>query len=330
MIVFIRNGMRQERLIMENKGTVRFFATAAVLATLVMTVFVQGCEKKRRIAGAAVEQGRELAEHDRKISQLVNDLSKYERKLTEQVRKLSEVEKGFTKQDQRLLDHSGKLLVLTEVERRLERAESRLAGVESTTGEVKVSGIDSSEMKKLITEQVKVNVKSAEAPKIGLISVQQVFIKCKRNEAYIREAMDERQRLETELTELLGDIEADEGSLKKMKAGSVDRMDRVQDVLRKRGDYQAKKEYYKLRIELKDQQWSERLYEDILRISREVAVEKGLAFVLENSQPELPAASAEELRLTIRTNKVIYGGASEDITEEVLRRLDTEDEGEGQ
>ncbi len=179
-------------------------------------------------------------------------------------------------------------------------------------------------------ERIKLNVKRAEVPKIGVVNVQQVFVKCKRNESYMKEAFDERSRLEAELTEMQQEIEADQAGLEKLKSGSKDRMEGVREVLNKRGQYQASKEFYELQIKLKDQRWSEQLYKDILRITQEVAAEKDMAFVLEKSEPELPAANAEELRFIIRTHKVLYSGMTIDLSNEVLARLDAAEQSSGQ
>jgi len=44
--------------------------------------------------------------------------------------------------------------------------------------------------------------------------------------------------------------------------------------------------------------------------------------VLEKSEPELPAASSNELMLTISTHKVLFNSGCEDITDAVMAKID--------
>jgi len=314
---------------MKSRRVAVLYILVVVLPTLFgLVLLFQGCEKKGilRSSRAQSDHDKQFAAHSGKISQLESALLKQERTLAEQERKITELSGDFSRQEKNVLDHGKKLLDVQEMNRRLDRMDSKLAAIEKGQSAV-ISEPDMSRLEELIKEQISRHVKRAEAPKIGVVNVQQVFLTCKRNEKYMKDALAERQALESELTELLEQIEADETGLKKLKPGSIDRIDGVREVLDKRARYQAKKEFYKLQIELKDQRWSEQLYKDILRIIQEVAAEKELAFVLEKSDPELPATSAEELRLIIRTHKVLYSGVTIDISGDVLARLDAEDGG---
>jgi len=95
-------------------------------------------------------------------------------------------------------------------------------------------------------------------------------------------------------------------------------------VFEKEGQQQTKKKFYEQQLSVKDQRWTEKLYQDILRITREVAKEKGLDIVLENNEPQFPAPTANELMMLIRTHKVLYSGGCVDISDEVTKKLDAE------
>ena len=86
---------------------------------------------------------------------------------------------------------------------------------------------------------------------------------------------------------------------------------------------QAQQKFYEQQLELKDQRWTEELYQDILKATENVAKEKVLTLVLENSTVELPALNGQDLMMTIRTNKVLYSGGSVDVTDEVMKRVDS-------
>ena len=162
------------------------------------------------------------------------------------------------------------------------------------------------------------------AVKIGVVSVLKVFQNYKGNEKYRQSATAERVRAEAELEKLSKEIEAEEAGLKTLKAGSDDYLARVKQILTKQASLQAQQEFYKQRAALKEQQWTEKVYKDILRITTEVAKKKGLDIVLEKDEPEFPLLNYTELVTVISTHKVLYSGGCVDISDEVLARLDAE------
>lgn len=161
--------------------------------------------------------------------------------------------------------------------------------------------------------------------KVGTISVRTIFEGCKKNKKYMKEAIAERGRLEAELEKLDKEIEADKAGLKTLKQASTDYMESAKEILQKQAYLQAQQEFYKRQIEFKDQQWTEKLYQDILRVVNKVAKQKGLDLVFEKSEPEFPVPSSSELMLAIRTHKLVYSGQSPDISAEVIAQLDAND-----
>jgi Skp family chaperone for outer membrane proteins len=161
-------------------------------------------------------------------------------------------------------------------------------------------------------------------PKIGVVSIRQIFQDCKRNVKYRQEATVEQDEIVAELEKLTKEIEAEEAGLKALKAGSSDHLELMKVILEKQASLKARQEFHKQQLALKDQRWTERLYMDILRKAGEVAKQRGLDIVFENDEPELPALSGQELMMAIRTHKVLYSGGCLDITEEVMNRVDEE------
>lgn len=160
--------------------------------------------------------------------------------------------------------------------------------------------------------------------KIGVVSVRKVFQECKRNARYVAEAAAEDGRVVAGLQKLSGQIEAERAGLRALKQGSSDYLAAMREILTKQASLQAQREFHKQQMELKDQQWTEQLYKDILRYTEEVAKEKGLDLVFEKDEVELPAPSPNELMMTIRTHKLLYSGGCMDITDEVLALVDAE------
>ncbi len=162
------------------------------------------------------------------------------------------------------------------------------------------------------------------AVKIGVVSVRRLFQNSRRNAVYMEQAGAEQSKIIAELEKLSREIEAERAGLKVLKEGSSDYLTAMRQLLTKQAYFQAQQEFHKQQMELKDHQWTERLYKDILRHTEEVAKQKGLDLVFEKDEVELPSPSPNELMMTIRTHKLLYSGGCLDITADVLARLDAE------
>ena len=161
-------------------------------------------------------------------------------------------------------------------------------------------------------------------PKIGVVSVRKIFDQSKRSIRYRQEAVAERDKVFVELEKLSKEIEAEKAGLKTLKTGSSDHLALMKEILEKQASLQAQQEFYKQQTSLKDQRWTEQLYKDILRETNEIAEQKSLDLVFEKDEIELPASSANELMLTIRTHKLLYSGGCLDISDEVMASVDKE------
>jgi Skp family chaperone for outer membrane proteins len=96
----------------------------------------------------------------------------------------------------------------------------------------------------------------------------------------------------------------------------------MKQIFDKQGKLQSEQEYFKRQMEMREQGVIEQLFKDVLQATSEVAKEKGFDLVLEKSEPELPAASSNELKLTISTHKVLFNSGCEDITDAVMAKID--------
>lgn len=157
---------------------------------------------------------------------------------------------------------------------------------------------------------------------IGFVSIRKIFDQSKRSIRYRQEATAERNKVFAELEKLDKEIEAEKAGLKTLKTGSSDHLALVKEILEKQANLQAQQEFYKQQMSLKQQRMIEDIYKDILRVTGEVAQQKGLDLVFEKSEPEFPASSANELELTMGTHKLLYSGGCLDISDEVMALLD--------
>lgn len=239
-------------------------------------------------------------------------IAKQDEKLVALDKKIAEQDKLLTAQDKRFSELAG----ITE---RLDKVQAAL-----NTREVNINESDMAQIREMIEKQVKLNVTQAEMPAMGIVSIRKIFRNCKKTAQYREETNVERQKLNAELVKLDTEIKAQREGLKTLKIGSENYLAQVKEILEKQASLQAKQEFHKQQLALKEQQLTEDIYRDILRITGDIAKQKGLELVFEASEPDLPASNPTELELSMGTHKLLYGGGCQDITDEVIRRLDTE------
>lgn len=159
---------------------------------------------------------------------------------------------------------------------------------------------------------------------IAVVNIRDVFQGSSANEAYKTDAMEQQQQIMSELETLSKQIDAEKAGLKTLKRESEDYEKAMQDLMMKQAELQAKEEFYKQKFQAKDRLFTEKLYKSALSAVETVAKEQGYDLVIEQDKPDLPSPNAQELMLTIRTNKILYSGGLDDITDKVIEKLDTE------
>jgi Skp family chaperone for outer membrane proteins len=191
---------------------------------------------------------------------------------------------------------------------------------------VKLGGKDYSkdiqEMVRKQVQQMPAAVQSGAGPKAAVVSIRRIFQESKKGAIYRQEAIAEQNRIVAELDKLAKEIEADREGLKTLKENSSDYMDRAKALFEKQANYQARNEFYKQQMELKDQLWTRELYQDVIRIAGDIAKEKGLDLVFKEDEIDFSEPDISELGLALRTQKLLYSGGCLDITDEVKARLD--------
>jgi Skp family chaperone for outer membrane proteins len=164
----------------------------------------------------------------------------------------------------------------------------------------------------------------AEKPalKIGVVSVRKIFQGCKKSDRYRQETIAERNKMMAELEKLKKEIDAEEARLNVLKPASSDYIEQAKDVYVKRANLQAQQEFYKQQMLLREQRWTADIYQDILRITGEIAEQKDLDLVFETEEPDIASSSYNELTTVISTHKVLYCRDCLDLSDEVITRLD--------
>lgn len=243
-------------------------------------------------------------------------IAKQDEKIAEQGKLLAEQGKLLAEQDKNFVRQDKRLAKLESITKKVDEIQANL-----NTRKVDINDSDMSLIQEMIEKQVKINVRSGNTPKIGVVSIRKIFRDCKRSAKYRQEAIAERQRVDADLAKLNNEIEAQKAGLKTLKIGSESYMAQVKEILEKQAILQAQQEFNKQQRALKEQRTTEDIYRDILRITGEVAKQKDLDLVFEKSEPELPALSPTELELSMGMHKLLYSNGCIDITDEVMARL---------
>ena len=160
------------------------------------------------------------------------------------------------------------------------------------------------------------------ALKIGVVSVGSALHNCKATIKFAEGLRADQEKMLKEENTLAKDGKALADSLKAFKPDSSDYMERFEEMLEKQNKLKTLQEINPRRSALKQMQWTQKVYKEILRITKELAAEKGLTLVLGADEPEFPFQRYDELGMTLRTHKVLYHNGCVDLTNEVIAQLD--------
>jgi Skp family chaperone for outer membrane proteins len=171
-------------------------------------------------------------------------------------------------------------------------------------------------------EYLQAQPNTASGMKIGVVSVQRALRNCQATIKFRDKIMAEKERADAEEEKLAQEGKALAASLTAYKPGSSDHMKQLKEMLQKQNELKTLQELNPRQRALKEMQWTQTLYQEILRIARELGVAKGLNLVLEGDQPQFPFQRYEDLVMTLSTHKVLYSEGCVDLTNEVIAQLD--------
>ena len=162
---------------------------------------------------------------------------------------------------------------------------------------------------------------SAGGSRIGFVSIRKVFNQTQHQIEFRTQAIARQRRALSALEDLAREIKAEEDDLQTQKQGTADYLQRLQSVMDGRAKLKSREQFIEQQRALENKLWTEKLYEETLKIVATLAEERGLDLVLERTEPNFPMAS-DELMAALGTHKVLYAGAEMDLTKEVVNRLD--------
>ena len=160
------------------------------------------------------------------------------------------------------------------------------------------------------------------ALKIGVVSVHSALRNCQATIKFRERLIAEKVKMDSEEDALEKESKSLAGSLRAFRPDSSEYMEAFQMMVQTQSKLKALQETNPRRRALKEMQWTQKLYKEILRITKELAAQKGLALVLGADEPEFPFQRYEELVMTLSTHKVLYNNGCVDLTNEVVVQLD--------
>ncbi len=158
--------------------------------------------------------------------------------------------------------------------------------------------------------------------KVGVVSVQRALRNCQATIKFREKIMAEKEQMDAEEEKLTQESKALAASLSAYKPGSSDHMKQLKEMLQKQNELKTLQELNPRRRALKEMQWTQTLYQEILRITKELGAAKGLNLILEGDQPRFPFQRYEDLVMTLSTHKVLFSEGCIDLTNEVIAQLD--------
>lgn len=158
--------------------------------------------------------------------------------------------------------------------------------------------------------------------KIGVVSVHTALRNCQATIKFTERLKAEQEKMISEEKTLATEGQALADSLRVFKPDSTEYMETFQKMVQTQSMLKALQETNPRRSRLKQMQWTQKLYKEILRITKELAAKKGLTLVLATDEPEFPFPRYEELVMTLSTHKVLYNNGCVDLTSEVRAQLD--------
>lgn len=160
---------------------------------------------------------------------------------------------------------------------------------------------------------------------IGTVDVRRALRDCQATAKYRERTNTENAKMDEEEELLARKIEALRKGLTALRPGTNDYLEQYKEYRQKQDELKMLQELNPQQKMLKHKQWTETLYQEILRITKELAAAKGLTLVLESDEPQFPIQQYEELAMTLNTHKVLYVNGCLDLTDEVIAELDKEE-----
>ncbi len=156
--------------------------------------------------------------------------------------------------------------------------------------------------------------------KVAVVNIDSIFVRSKKHAQWKLKMEEKDNAVRAEMQKSAAEIDLLRKDMDTRKVGSEDYLKLAREGAQKKAMLEANDKYYEQEINLKIQQWTEKIYKEIISAIEKVATERNLDVVL--ASEELNDISSREFMSFIRTSKVLYHNKQLDITADVLAVLD--------
>jgi len=158
---------------------------------------------------------------------------------------------------------------------------------------------------------------------IAVVSIPRIMAESKYAESMQKDVMAQKETSLGELEKLKAQMDAVKADMDTRKRDSEDYLKLKHDLLQQKAVAESQKEFLQEELMLMNKQAMERLYAQIIESVKQIAEAKGVELVLDIDEVQLPSPSVSELTMMIQTHKVLYSASYLDITDEVIKVIDS-------
>ncbi len=158
---------------------------------------------------------------------------------------------------------------------------------------------------------------------IAVVSIPRVMAESKFAASMQKDIMQQKDSSLAELEKLKAQMDAVKADMDTRKRDSDDYSRLRRELLQKKAMGESQKEFLQEDLMLKNKQSMEKLYAAILTAVKQISEAKGIELVFDADEVQLPAPSVSELTMMIQTHKVLYHASYLDITDEVIKVVDS-------
>lgn len=139
-----------------------------------------------------------------------------------------------------------------------------------------------------------------------------------RGDAIVKEGTDK----EKSLTNRQKELDA-------FKPDTPDFDKRYQELMKQVIDFRAWQQFMREQVENEHRVWLKKTYQQILESVSQISAERGIDLVLYNQEPRVEGENVQAMRENILQRKVVWSAKQNDITDQVIQRLNRDYEKQG-
>jgi Skp family chaperone for outer membrane proteins len=170
-------------------------------------------------------------------------------------------------------------------------------------------------------ESLRGQAASAPETQIAVVDIVQVFNQYQKQRDLTREMQELEQQIQAENTARREAIETEQTKIGQLNPEDPGYRAQRSNLMRQQIEYRSWTEMVQAQMQREVALWSERVYQDIVAATRQVAEERGYEVVLYVDEYVSAIENPDAIREQIRSRKVIYASDRIDLTQSILERV---------